>query len=468
MTWTETFAPREVREYVFRVRLKGRGTTARNIGIMTVPTPETASGEKKENGEETGAGQEKENGEETGAGKEKESGEGMEASRSTPKAVEFHSNEVVNGTIQDPVKQVQTLGGKDVHDAMLQVGDLYRYAVTVANPAAGEKYFVVTDEVTELVDLVDLEIDGKKAEAADTKSAGTAAGLSDAVTVEGRRITAAIAVPAGKSRVISFTFRPNRKESVFTNRAHVCLTGNVPLHPETGEPIEGGADHPAERDTNEVRNWTPRDPEKTVSRTHASTGEIQNMDGAVVFGENGDTLEYAVKIANTSELVKTFTVKDPLDQDLEFVDAADGGSWQKEKRTVVWKSELTPGETKILHFRARVTGGSRNAHAENLAVMEVDEAHPSGNTTDTPIDVTPSKVVTNADGEDIDDFLVNKGDELVYVITVHNPAADTRQFRVTECLAVSPGGCVAGEHGDAAERKQGDHLGLGHPRGGGL
>ena len=471
VTWTETFAPREVREYVFRVRLKGRGTTARNIGIMTVPTPETASGEKKENGEETGAGQEKENGEETGAGKEKESGEGMEASRSTPKAVEFHSNEVVNGTIQDPVKQVQTLGGKDVHDAMLQVGDLYRYAVTVANPAAGEKYFVVTDEVTELVDLVDVEIDGKKVEVAkrgstkaetdgaertiaktagaeqpaaaggvkeaivkvaDTRAAEAAAGLSDAVAVEGRRITAAVTVPAGTSRVISFTFRPNRKESVFTNQAHVCLTGNVPLRPETGELIEGGADHPAERDTNEVRNWTPRDPEKTVSRTYASTGEIQNMDGAVVFGENGDTLEYAVKIANTSELVKTFTVKDPLDQDLEFVDAADGGSWQKEKRTVVWKSELTPGETKILHFRARVTGGSRNAHAENLAVMEVDEAHPSGNTTDTPIDVTPSKVVTNADGEDIDDFLVNKGDELVYVITVHNPAADTRQFRVTD------------------------------------
>ena len=471
VTWTETFAPREVREYVFRVRLKGRGTTARNIGIMTVPTPETASGEKKENGEETGAGKEKENGEETGAGKEKESGEGTEASRPTPKAVEFQSNEVVNGTIQDPVKQVQTLEGKDVHDAMLQVGDLYRYAVTVANPAAGEKYFVVTDEVTELVDLVDVEIDGKKVEAAkrgstkaetdgaertiaktagaeqpaaaggvkeaivkvaDTRAAEAAAGLSDAVAVEGRRITAAVTVPAGTSRVISFTFRPNRKESVFTNQAHVCLTGNVPLRPETGELIEGGADHPAERDTNEVRNWTPRDPEKTVSRTHASTGEIQNMDGAVVFGENGDTLEYAVKIANTSELVKTFTVKDPLDQDLEFVDAADGGSWQKEKRTVVWKSELTPGETKILHFRARVTGGSRNAHAENLAVMEVDEAHPSGNTTDTPIDVTPSKVVTNADGEDIDDFLVNKGDELVYVITVHNPAADTRQFRVTD------------------------------------
>ena len=414
VTWTETFAPREVREYVFRVRLRGRGTTARNIGSMTVPALETEAGEGTETGEKEAAG---------GT---------VEEGRSAPKAVEFHSNEVVNGTIQDPVKQVLTLEGKDVHDAMLQVGDLYRYAVTVANPAAGEKYFVVTDEVTELVDLVNLEIDGKKAEAADAKSAGTAAGLSDAVTVEGRRITAAIAVLAGKSRVISFTFRPNRKESVFTNRAHVCLTGNVPLHPETGEPIEGGADHPAERDTNEVRNWTPRDPEKSVSRTNASTGEIQNMDGAVVFGENGDTLEYAVKIANTSELVKTFTVKDPLDQDLEFVDAADGGTWQKEKRTVVWKSELAPGETKILHFRARVTGGSRNAHAENLAVMEVDEAHPSGNTTDTPIDVTPSKLVTDADGEDIDDFLVNKGDELAYVITVHNPAADTRQFRVTD------------------------------------
>ena len=116
-----------------------------------------------------------------------------------------------------------------------------------------------------------------------------------------------------------------------------------------------------------------------------------DMDQMLVFGENADTLTYKIAFRNNTTEKKYYTLTDNLDEDLDFVQASDQGSYDEETRVITWRLALMPGESKYVTFDAKVNVGNRVASANNRAQMLVDQAYPESNTTDTDIDSTPTK-----------------------------------------------------------------------------
>ena len=411
VSWTEEFNPGEMKVYTFRVKVIGKGVSVVNqAAFATHNTPY----------------------DDPDANKPSDTSYPLTPGNTgDPDDPEYPSNVVVNGVPSDPVKEVQTLSGKDIDKQLLQVGDTYQYVITLDNPTACYKTYTLTDTVSEHTDLV------KAFESTVTKtddSVKDVANIKDnptnTVSVDGRKITWVADIQAGETRQFVFTFKTLDKDAHWTNKAHVVISHNVPIDPTTETPIPDGKDYPIERDTNEVENWTPADPVKSVTTTPNEADGPMDMDQMLVFGENADTLTYKIEFRNNTTEKKMYVLQDTLDTDLDFVKASDGGTYNEADRMIVWRLRLDPGASKSVTFDAKVNVGNRVASANNFVQMLVDQAYPVSNTTDTDIDSTPTKTVTDKDGKDIDDFLVNKGDELTYTIRVHNPDELTKHFTV--------------------------------------
>lgn len=411
VSWTEEFKPGEVKVYTFKVRVIGKGVSVINqAAFATHNTP--YDDPKSDKPSDT----------------RYPLTPGNVGDTDDP---EYPSNIVVNGVPSDPLKEVQTLSGNDINKQLLQVGDTYQYIITLDNPTACYKTFTLTDTVPNHVELVNAyesvltKTDDSVKDVANIKENPT-----NTVSVDGRKITWVADIQAGETRQFVFTFKTLDKDAHWTNMAHVVISHNVPINPLTETPIKGGKDYPIERDTNEVENWTPADPVKTVSATPNEADAAMDMDEMLVFGENADTLTYKISFRNNTTETKQYTLTDKLDSDLDFVSATDDGAYDTKTRIITWKLELAPGASKYVTFDAKVNVGNRVASANNQVQMLVDQAYPVSNITDTDIDTTPTKTVTDKDGNNIDDFLVNKGDTLTYTIRVHNPDELTKHFTV--------------------------------------
>lgn len=411
VSWTEEFNPGEIKVYTFKVKVIGKGVSVVNqAAFATHNTP--YDDPKSDKPSDT----------------EYPLTPGNVGDTDDP---EYPSNVVVNGVPSDPLKEVQTLSGDDINKQLLQVGDTYQYIITLDNPTACYKTYTLTDTVPEHTDLVKafestvIKTDDAVKDVANIKDNPT-----NTVSVDGRKITWVADIQAGETRQFVFTFKTVDKDAHWANKAHVVISHNVPIDPTTETPIPNGKDYPIERDTNEVENWTPADPVKSVTATPNEADGPMDMDQMLVFGENADTLTYKIAFRNNTTEKKYYTLTDNLDEDLDFVQASDQGSYDEETRVITWRLALMPGESKYVTFDAKVNVGNRVASANNRAQMLVDQAYPESNTTDTDIDSTPTKTVTDKDGKDIDDFLVNKGDELTYTIRVHNPDELTKHFMV--------------------------------------
>lgn len=372
----------------------------------------------------------------------------------------YKSNEVVNSTPLS-VKKVMTLDGEDIDKQFIMVGDTYYYTISVFNNAFGTKKYTITDvvpdniTVTGIDDGSDIKSRTGAAEGEIIKTAGEPVAESSAVATEvgthsykDRTITWVTELKPNEIKSFTFTFIPDTKEDEFVNDAHVKID-QWATDPITNEPIPSAPDIPKEVDTNEVINWTPADPVKTVTRkTPTGDGkyEIQDMDTALVWGENADTLNYRISFSNNSSLKKTFKVTDKLDDDITFVKASDNGTYDESTRTITWLIDMEPKSEAHVTFDAKVSVGNNIASANNYATLIIEKAYPDSNETDTDIDETPTKSVYDSAGNDIDQYLVNKNDELTYVIRVKNPDELTKRFTVkdivpenTELLSVEKG-----------------------------
>lgn len=372
----------------------------------------------------------------------------------------YRSNDVVNSTPLS-VKKVMTLDGKDINKSFLMVGDTYYYTISVFNNEFGTKKYTITDvvpaniTVTGIDDGNDINSRNGAGEGEIIKTIGSPVSESSVVATEvgthsykDHTITWVTELGPNETKTFTFTFTPDTKESEFTNDAHVKIN-QWATDPISGDPIPNVPDIPKEYDTNEVINWTPADPVKTVTRkTPAEDGkyEIQDMDTALVWGENADTLSYRISFSNNSKIRKTFVVTDKLDDDITFVRASNKGAYDKSTRTITWNIVMEPKSESYVTFDAKVSVGNNIASANNHATLIIDEAYPDSNETDTDIDETPTKTVYDAAGNDIDQFLVNQGDELTYTIRVKNPDELTKRFTVkdivpenTELLSVKEG-----------------------------
>lgn len=450
VSWSEEFAPGEIREYEFTVKLVKKGTMVKNSAVFTTDnedpkTPVPADKPMDPNDPGTPAKPQYPSNGDTG----KDGGK-----PGVP---------VVTGVPSDPVKSVRTLDGTDVNEHMLQAGDTYQYVITEGNPTSVPKTITVTDtlpEHTELVDVYDSVLSGSRIDFDGTFGKVTEenpddpyyvpalpgdgkddAGIINTHSVEGKNITWTVEIGPGETRDFVFTFKPSEKNVYWTNQAHVKISNNVPVDPVTGKEIPGGEDNVIENDTNIVRNWTPADPVKTVSRVvpddtlaEQDRGTEQDMNGMLVFGENKDRMTYHIAFANNSDLAKTFVITDRVDDGLTFEKASDGGKYDKDSRKVTWTLKLEGGEKKEIWFNVKVSCGNVNSVIRNFANMVVDEAYPDSETVHTTTDITPVKSVYDKDGKDIDTFLVNKDDSLVYTIRVHNPDTVTKQFVVKDTV----------------------------------
>lgn len=425
--WTEEFNPGEIKVYTFKVQVIGKGVSVVNQAAMaTHNTPYDDPSLDKESDTTYPLVP------------------GKTGDADDP---EYPSNTVVNGVPSDPLKEVQTLAGVDINEQLLQVGDTYQYVITLDNPTACYKTYTLTDVVPDHVELV------KAYESVTTKTddsvkdvANIKENPTNTVSVDGKNITWVADIQAGETRQFVFTFKTLDKDAHWTNQAHVVISHNVPIDPTTETPIQGGKDYPIERDTNEVENWTPIEPVKTVSATPNEADDEMDMDQMLVFGENADTLTYKITFRNNTTKTKTYTITDTVDEDVDFVEASDNGVYNEETRVITWVLDVEAGHTKYVTFDATVNVGDRVASANNFAKMSVDQAYPNSNTTDTDITTTPTKTVTDKDGNNIDDYLVNKGDTLTYTIRVHNSDELEKHFIVydevpenSEFVSATPG-----------------------------
>lgn len=398
LSWTADFEPGETKEFTFTVKAQKKGKALVNFGILTISDEETG-------------------------------GEGP---------TEIHSNKVINEVPEDPRKSVETLDGKDVNLQFLEVGETYRYTITIDNQTDQEKLCIITDKVPEEITDIRPETGKQAAGGKTAQEPGTWSFVDGTVTFALR------AVPGEKTRA-SYSFSAPKENLHFTNKASVELTGNCPTDPLTGE--KEGEDHPLRGETNEVENWTPVSPVKKVFL------DGEDADGRLLFGENRDKLLYEITFKNTSDREKKFTVTDRLSRNLSFLSAGDGGRFDEESGTIIWECSLNGGEEKTVRAELLVSCGSKCASAENRAQVRVDSLVLPTGETKTEIDETPVKTVLNGDGEDINRFLVGKGEELIYEIFVKNPAPDTKRFTVEDAIpdntvfvSMSRGKCTSGTH----------------------
>ena len=414
VSWTEELKPGEMKEYTFRVKADAKDASISNQAAFALHNTPKGDPDADRPSDTTYPL--------------------VPGKRGDSDDPEYSSNIVDNSVPADPVKEVQTLSGGNVDKDLLQAGDSYQYVITVKNSSKYRQSYTVTDTVPDHTELIKAFEDKTTVLKGNTEAAKDAA---NTVSVSGRNITWTADLLPGETKQFVFTFKAVDKDAHWSNKAHVTIASTVP-----------GSDqkHLMEQDSNEVESWTPADPVKSVSATPNESDGSVDMNHAFLFGENADTLTYKISFRNNTTERKMYAIQDTLDTDLDFVKASDGGTYNEADRMIIWKIRLNPGESKAVTFDAKVNSGNRAASINNFAQMLVDQAYPISNTTDTDINETPTKTVTDKDGKAVDDFLVNKGDELAYTIRVHNSGKQEKHFTVydevpegTELIEALPG-----------------------------
>ena len=163
-------------------------------------------------------------------------------------------------------------------------------------------------------------------------------------------------VKPGKEGTVTLTVRVRKNaetDTVIANKASVAV-GSDPM-----------------TDTNEVTNPLPGDPVKT---------ETDPGDGKKV--NAGDKVSYEISYFNYHRRTSDITITDELDDNVKFVSAGDGGTYNSETHTVTWiLSDVDAGETGTVSLRVEVLKGALkenggSGHVDNQAVVQVGDDDP--------------------------------------------------------------------------------------------
>ncbi len=187
------------------------------------------------------------------------------------------------------------------------------------------------------------------------------------------------------------------------------------------------ADDPAV-DTNTVYNPVP---DKNVD---ADGDEIYDDSGMLT--QIGSTLVYKIDYENPDDDVATVTIKDVLDDGLDYISSTDNGSYDKDSRTITWTLEDVEAHTSgsvyftaIVNENATVVG-----YVENKAFVQV--GNHEGQYTKTVTNPVPGKGVdTDKNGEyDDNGESVQVGDIVSYEISYSNGYETAATVTITDKL----------------------------------
>ncbi|MCD8096580.1 MAG: DUF11 domain-containing protein [Lachnospiraceae bacterium] len=307
----------------------------------------------------------------------------------------------------DPVKSVWNEDG-DVTNGVVAAGDTLTYRISFTNPAAAEKTFTVTDEISDGVTLVE-------------------GGISDGGTVSEGILTWTLTLSAKESKTVTFSVTvdaPAQELTKIYNQANVLV--------DLTDKDTTSTNAPEDEDRTPV--YVLDEPEKVVLD---ADGENIGADGdgnaVQTVKQSGDVLTYAISFQNPVVETKTFTVTDELPDGVAFVSADNDGNYDEDSHTVTWTLDVEADQAQTVSVKVRIRKSAEGSIIKNSALVSVDAAVLPTNTVETPVMETPSKTVQS--GEDgVDGVVVASGEELTYQVEFTNPASVAKSFTVADTL----------------------------------
>ena len=201
-------------------------------------------------------------------------------------------------------------------------------------------------------------------------------------------------------------------------------------------------------------------PEKFVYKSGTAT----DVNECIV--NVGDTLDYVIKVHNTTSVSRNVDVTDKLDAGVTFVSADNGGTYDAGTGIITWHVTGVPSKgEKELKFTVTVNENKKGDHISNqadavekgLALLGESDGEPESTelVTNYVLDTPVKHLRKTADAADvIDDTIIIPGQMAVYTIDVTNPSPNTdkSKFDIKDSVpkgftikSVSDGGSVTGQ-----------------------
>ena len=176
-------------------------------------------------------------------------------------------------------------------------------------------------------------------------------------------------------------------------------------------------------DTNIEENPVPEDPKKIETSPFEGTGLLGSVSA-------GDEITYKISYKNYKSKTADVKITDPLDENVDFVSASDGG--REKGGTVTWTiKDVAAGKEGNVTLKVRVKDGVKGELINNQAHVQVgndavfDTEVVTNPTTDDPVK-TETKPGEGAK--------VKPGDKVYYEISYHNYRPETADVTVTDRL----------------------------------
>ena len=302
-----------------------------------------------------------------------------------------NTNTVTNYTAyalegESQLKQVFNAQGEDINTNYVNKGDNLYYTITIDNNSSETKTFVVTDKLPENTQFISANLDGK---------------------FENGVITWEKEVGSGKKEEFKFVVKTTADGSIIPNKAKITV------------------DELINRETNEVINYTPAKPIKSVA-----DNEDNDINGMMMLAS--DELTYYIRVKNVALIEKSVTVTDTLPEHLELISVDNDGKF--ENGVITWELSLEASQEALLSFKAKIleTGKGKVIENQAEAVFEGTDPIPSDKTT-TPVMPDPIKTVT-LDGIDVNGQTVDVGTKLLYTIYFENVGEGEKEFTIVDTL----------------------------------
>ena len=245
------------------------------------------------------------------------------------------TNETKNPVPTPPVKSVEDASGNNLHQKYVMPNQQVTYRISFENPADTAKVFTVIDEV-------------------DSRQTIVANSPSDGGTVTGRTITWTINMPAKSKKEVTFKAYVNDYGQTVPNEAEVKVDNTYDVK------------------TNTTIIYTPDEPEKTV----------KSAQGVEINGKSirvNEDFYYEIKVKNSTDITKTFTVRDNVPAEVTIVEIGDvnnnsyrknGSGASASGQLVIWNFDLPAASTRTVYIKARIA--QANVKVVNKAVQLSD------------------------------------------------------------------------------------------------
>ncbi|MCD7840491.1 MAG: DUF11 domain-containing protein, partial [Erysipelotrichaceae bacterium] len=300
---------------------------------------------------------------------------------------DIQTNTVTNTV---PEKDVVDSKGNSIDGDLVSVGDTLTYTIDYKNTEDDVATVTITDDLDSDVTFVSADNDGECAYDETLGAYVVTWTIKD--------------VPSGQSGKVSFKVTVNESAAGTTvdNQAIVRINDN----PEVA--------------TNTVTNTVP---EKTVT--------INNVDVNGDLVGVGQELTYTISYKNTEDGYATVFITDELDENVTFVSADNGGTYNSSTHKVVWVlSNLASGTEGTVSFKVTVNASAAGETVDNQALVKVGN---SSAYTNKVTNTVPKKTVT-INNVDVDGDTVNVGDTLTYSVYYKNTESDAATIVITDTL----------------------------------